>query len=112
MSYVPTLSLLYHVKMYVFAHRYLIHNLRILALRNLHGCLRNLDLTKRDTGDILEVLEFTYAHTERDESSDDSLRKLIVHYAACKADILKQNPDLRGLLEEYAELACDLFYSS
>lgn len=108
----PTASLLYHAKMYVFAQKYVIHNLRILALRNLHVCLRNLDLTKRDTGDILEILEFTYTNTERGESNDDDLRKLIVHYAACKADILKQNPDLRGLLEEYAELACDLFYKS
>ena len=111
-SHTPTALLLYHAKIYVFAQRYLIHNLRILALRNLHGCLRNLNLTKRDTGDILEILEFTYTNTERGESNDDDLRKLIVHYAACEADILKQDPNLRGLLEEYGELASDLFYRS
>ncbi|KAF7514098.1 hypothetical protein GJ744_004423 [Endocarpon pusillum] len=111
-SHRPTASLLYHVKLYVFAQKYLIHKLRILALRHLHGCLRNLALTKRDTGDILEILEFAYTNTDRGQSNDDDLRRLIVHYAACEADILKQDAGLRGLLEEYGELACDLFYKS
>jgi hypothetical protein len=56
------------------------------------------------------ILGFTYRNTERTELGDDDLRMLIVHYAACEADILKCNPNLRVLLEEYGEMACDLFY--
>jgi hypothetical protein len=62
------------------------------------------------SGLILDVLEFTYAHRERKESRDDELRMLIVHYAACKGEILKQNSNLRNLLEANGEMACDLLY--
>lgn len=105
-----TISLLYHAKIYVFAEKYLIDNLRILCLRKLHGALRDFDLTSQTSGLILEVLEFTYTQTERKESRDDELRMLLIHYAACKGEILKQNPNLRSLLEANGEMACDLLY--
>lgn len=104
------ISLLYHAKIYVFAEKYLIDNLRMLCLRKLHAALRDFDLTLQTSGLILEVLEFTYAQTERKESRDDELRMLIIHYAACKGEILKQNPNLRSLLEANGEMACDLLY--
>jgi hypothetical protein len=105
-----TISLLYHAKIYVFAEKYLIDNLRMLCLRKLHANLRDFDLTLQTSGLILEVLKFAYAQTERKESRDDELRMLIVHYAACKGEILKENPNLRSLLEADAEMACDLLY--
>jgi hypothetical protein len=105
-----TISLLYHAKIYVFAEKYLIDNLRILCLRKLHAALRDFDLTLQTSGLILEVLEFTYAQTERKESRDDELRMLLIHFAACKGEILKQNPNLPSLLEANGEMACDLLY--
>jgi hypothetical protein len=105
-----TISLLYHAKIYVFAEKYLIDNLRVLCLRKLHAALRDFDLTSQTSGLILEVLEFAYAQTERKESRDDELRMLLIHYAACKGKILKQNPSLRSLLEANGEMACDLLY--
>jgi hypothetical protein len=107
-----TTSLLYHAKIYVFAEKYLIDNLRMLCLRKLHANLRDFDLTLQTSGLILEVLEFTYAQTERKESRDDELRMLIVHYAACTGEILKQNPNLRSLLEANGEMACDLLHKN
>jgi hypothetical protein len=107
-----TTSLLYHAKIYVFAEKYLIDNLRMLCLRKLHANLRDFDLTLQTSGLILEVLEFTYAQTERKESREDELRMLIVHYAACKGEILMQNPNLRSLLEANGEMACDLLYKN
>ena len=105
-----TTSLLYHAKIYVFAEKYLIDSLRMLCLRKLHANLRDFDLTLQTSGLILEVLEFTYAQTERKESRDDELRMLIVHYATCKGEILKQNPNFRSLLDANGEMACDLLY--
>jgi hypothetical protein len=107
-----TTSLLYHAKIYVFAERYLIDSLRVLCLRKLHADLRDFDLTLQTSGHILEVLEFTYAQTERKESRDDELRMLIVHYAACKGEILKQNSNLQSLIEANGEMACDLLYKN
>jgi hypothetical protein len=107
----PTIeSLLHHAKIYLFAERYLIDNLRILSLRKLHASLQDFDLTLQTSGDILELLEFTYAHTARQESSENELRALVVHYAACKTEILKQNVNLRSLLEANGEMGCDLLY--
>lgn len=105
-------SLLYHAKLYVFAEKYLIGSLRTHCLRKLHHELHDFPLTVQTSDDILEVLEFIYTHTERKGSNDDQLRTLIVHYAACKAEILKQNTGLRRLLDEYGEMAVDLFYKS
>jgi hypothetical protein len=105
-----TISLLYHAKIYVFAEKYLIDNLRMLCLRKLHANLRGFDLTLQTSGLILEVLKFAYAQTERKESRDDELRMLIVHYVACKGEILKENPNLRSLLEADGEMASDLLY--
>jgi hypothetical protein len=108
----PTIitSLLFHAKIYVFAEKYLVDNLRMLCLRKLHADLRDFHLTLQTSSLILEMLEFTYAHTERKESRDDELRMLVIHYAACKGEILKQNSNLRSLLEANGEMACDLLY--
>jgi len=37
---------------------------------------------------------------------------LIMHYAAYKREILKQNPNLQSLLEANGEMACDLLYNN
>jgi hypothetical protein len=103
-------SLLYHAKIYLFAEKYLIDNLRIFSLRKLHASLQDFDLTLQTSGDILELLEFAYTHTARQESSENELRALVVHYAACKIEILKKNVNLRSLLEANGEMGCDLLY--
>jgi hypothetical protein len=107
-----TRSLLYHAKIYVFAEKYLIDTLRMLCLRKLHTDLRDFHLTLQTSGLILEVLEFTYAHTERKESRDDELRMLVIHYVACKGEILKRNSNIRSLLEANREMAYDLLYKN
>ena len=103
-------SLLYHAKIYLFAEKYLIDNLRIHSLRKLHASLQDFDLTLQTSGDILELLEFAYTYTARQESSENELRALVVHYAACKTEILKRNVNLRSLLEANGEIGCDLLY--
>ena len=69
------------------------------------GAIHSLfDLTLQTSRNILELLEFTYAHAARQESSEIELRALVVHYAACKTEILKRDVDLRSLLEANGEI--------
>ena len=68
------------------------------------------DLALQISGNILELLEFAYAHTVRQESSENEPRALVVHYAACKTEILKQNVDLQSPLEANGKIGCDLLY--
>jgi hypothetical protein len=109
-SIAPTMLLLQHAKIYVFAQEYLIYKLCALSLSRLHGHLKVHELTELTIGDIVEVLEFAYTHTAKRESSETDLRKLIVHFVACNADIFKRDPNFRSLLEENGEMACDLFF--
>jgi hypothetical protein len=105
-----TESLLYHAKMYSFAEKYLIDNLRTLSLRKLHASLLRFGLTLQTSGDILELLEFAYTYTERRGSGESDLRMLVLHYVACQAETLKQDVHLRSLLDAKGEMGCDLYY--
>lgn len=92
---------LFHAKIYRFSTRFLIPTLAQLSLNKLHRALMSFPLDIADAQDnapvILELLHFTFNNTERndpafsvDSSSpynaqrENQLRKLVVHYAACK----------------------------
>ncbi|KAF4220461.1 hypothetical protein CNMCM8980_001219 [Aspergillus fumigatiaffinis] len=100
--------LIFHAKLYVFAVRYLIPALAQLCLRKLHADLLRLAFPGPKDGEgkeervaltatkarmVLDLLHFTYTKTTRLEPisptsatqlRDNELRKLVVHYAACK----------------------------
>ncbi|RAH47003.1 uncharacterized protein BO95DRAFT_430812 [Aspergillus brunneoviolaceus CBS 621.78] len=146
--------LVFHAKLYVFATRYLIPALAQLCLRKLHRDLLYLGFPERDQVDddddhhalasikarkVLDLLHYTYTKTTRLEPitptsatqlRDNELRKLVVHFAACKVRDLasycppvesdlgspstrSQKPSaqgLRALLDSTTELASDLVY--
>ncbi|RHZ61163.1 uncharacterized protein CDV56_108733 [Aspergillus thermomutatus] len=100
--------LVFHAKLYVFAVRYLIPALAQLCLRKLHAdllCLafpgpkdgereeERAALTATKARMVLDLLHYTYTKTTRLEPisptsatqlRDNELRKLVIHYAACK----------------------------
>lgn len=149
--------LVFHAKLYVFAARYLIPALAQLCLRKLHRDLVNLGFPDRDAPSdrnadddeaasltttkakmVLDLLHYTYTKTTRLEPispaaatqlRDNELRKLVIHYAACKVRDLAEccppmegnfsslqypvKPSARGmraLLDATPELASDLVY--
>lgn len=153
--------LAFHAKVYVFATRYLIPALAQLCLRKLHRDLVHLSFpgprSNYDNEDeiafttakarmVLDLLHYTYTRTSRlepvspasstttaTELRDNELRKLVVHYAACKVrDLAEYCPPLgsavaapsvravdggtsdskglQGLLDSTTELASDLVY--
>ncbi|KAL3438656.1 hypothetical protein BDV09DRAFT_182598 [Aspergillus tetrazonus] len=145
--------LIFHAKLYVFATRYLIPGLAHLCLQKLHYDLLNLAfpdpdpenqyeeqlvLTTTKARMIVDLLNYTYTKTTRLEPitpssatqlRDNELRRLVVHYAACKVRDLAvycppaepiagsafypEQPSARGfraLLDTIPELASDLIY--
>lgn len=155
--------LTFHAKVYVFATRYLIPALAQLCLRKLHADLVHLPLgddseeyadTDADANTtirpgtpgapaiVLDVLRYAYTKTTRLEPinptsatqlRENELRRLVVHYAACRVKELARwhggsgsgsatpavrgvgvdgtRPDsLRALLDGTPELASDLVY--
>ncbi|KAL5001581.1 hypothetical protein BDV10DRAFT_146734 [Aspergillus recurvatus] len=145
--------LIFHAKLYVFATRYLIPGLAHLCLQKLHYDLLNLAfpdpdpenqyeeqlvLTTTKARMIVNLLNYTYTKTTRLEPitpssatqlRDNELRRLVVHYAACKVRDLavycppvepiagspfySEHPSNRGfraLLDTLPELASDLIY--
>lgn len=144
--------LIFHAKLYAFATRFLIPALAQLCLRKLHRDLLNLGFPEHpmDSQDeemyalsatkarmILDLLDYTYNKTARLEPisatsatqlRDNELRRLVVHYAACKirdlADFCppventagmpyphkRSAKGLRPLLDTTTELASDLVY--
>lgn len=92
---------LFHAKIYRFSARFLIPTLAQLALTKLHRDLVKFPLDSDDAQDnapiILELLHFTFNNTKRHgpvfsftgpnpylPQHENQLRKLVVHYAACK----------------------------
>ncbi|KAL4913816.1 hypothetical protein BDW62DRAFT_157068 [Aspergillus aurantiobrunneus] len=145
--------LTFHAKLYIFATRYLIPDLAHLCLQKLHYDLLNLAFPDPDPEDqyveqfvltttkarmVVDLLNYTYTKTTRLEPiipssatqlRDNELRRLVVHYAACKVrDLAKycpptepivgspfypEKPSSRGfraLLDTLPELASDLIY--
>ncbi|KAL3475392.1 hypothetical protein BJX99DRAFT_271170 [Aspergillus californicus] len=145
--------LIFHAKLYVFATRYLIPDLAHLCLRKLHRDLLDMAFPDHDPENqyaeqfvltttkarmIVDLLSYTYTKTTRLEPitpssatqlRDNELRKLLVHYAACKVRDLAEycppmepiggspfypeKPSARGfraLLDTLPELASDLIY--
>ncbi|KAJ5124581.1 uncharacterized protein N7515_008406 [Penicillium bovifimosum] len=151
----------FHAKVYVFATRYLIPALAQLCLRKLHRDLLVLSLPSDETSEsqifdglaaskarmVLNLVHYAYTKTARLEPitptsatqlRENELRRLVVHYAACKVkelaryhsadDSVAATPslravdlkvergessapkNLRALLDVTPELASDLVY--
>lgn len=139
----PTLPYLtFHAKVYVFATRYLIPALAQLCLRKLHADLLTLpEEPVAQAQIVLDLVHYAYTKTARLEPisptsatqlRENELRRLVVHYAACKVKELARyraesatgTPELRpvdkvggetpkslrSLLDMTTELASDLVY--
>lgn len=97
-----------HARLYVFAEKYDIFPLRKLCLNKLHETLCVFTLYKERVGDIVTLMRYIYANTVQRLPSDDPLRSLVIHYAACVVEKLVSRSEFRALLEEPGELASDL----
>ena len=97
-----------HARLYVFAEKYDIGPLRKISLNKLHQTLCVFTLYKVRVGDIVTLLQYSYANTAHRSPTDDPLRSLVILYAACVVEDLVPSSDFKALLEEPGELASDL----
>jgi hypothetical protein len=102
-------DLQFHAKLYVFATRFLIEELRTQCLKSLQQDLCHFMLDRNKIPQILDLLEYTYANTGKYELGGQSrLRELVIHYVACEAHTLADEDRLRSLLASNGEIASDL----
>lgn len=102
-------DLIFHAKLYVFATQYLIQPLQQQCLKSLHRDLRLHPLDHQNADHILDLLEYSYEHTGKQEPGGPSaLRKLVISYVTCRAQALLDEPRFNELLNAYAEIGADL----
>jgi hypothetical protein len=105
----PHPDLLAHAKLYVFATRYRINPLREQCLKSLHCDLCNFSLNGQSMAHILDLLEYTYEQTDRQEPDGCYwLRMLVILYVLCKVRTLVENTRFRHILDDNGEMASDL----
>jgi hypothetical protein len=104
----PNPDLLAHAKIYIFATRYLVDTLREQSLKSLHRDLSGLSLSGQTIPYFLDLLEYTYEQTGRQEPGGCSLRDLVTHYVSCEVRTLIEITRFRQMLDEYGEMASEL----
>ncbi|CAI7600275.1 unnamed protein product [Penicillium pancosmium] len=108
-TFCPNPDFLAHAKIYVFATRYLVDPLKEQCLKSLHRDLCSFSLHKETTTYILDLLEYTYEQTSRQEPDGCySIRMLVILYISCEMPTLIENTRFRRILDEHGEMASDL----
>lgn len=87
-----------HAQLYVFAEKYDIQTLRMLALENLQTTLAIFTLYEARTGDIIALLRYVYANTSKPIDGVEDLRTLLTHYMGYEMDTLMKDEEFRDLM--------------
>lgn len=104
----PKPDLLFHIKLYAFATKYLIDPLREQCVKWLHRDLCDFSLDKDSASQIPDLLAFTYANTGRaDPGGAPSLRDLVIHYVACKGRTLADDERFYHFPDSNGEMGSD-----
>ena len=91
-----------HARLYVFAEKYDIEPLRMLALDELHATLvvATYTLYAERTGDIVELLRYVYANTGEPREGVEDMRTLMTLYLGQAMDKLMKDPNFAKLMVE------------
>ncbi|KAL8760305.1 MAG: hypothetical protein Q9199_000087 [Rusavskia elegans] len=87
-----------HAQLYVFAEKYDIQTLKMLALENLQTTLAIFTLYEARTGDIIALLRYVYANTGEPIDGVEELRTLLTHYMGYEMDTLMKDEEFRDLM--------------
>ncbi|KAI4260287.1 MAG: hypothetical protein L6R42_004144 [Xanthoria sp. 1 TBL-2021] len=87
-----------HAQLYVFAEKYDIQTLKILALENLQASLAIFTLYEERTGDIIALLQYVYANTSEPIDGVEDLRTLLTHYMGYEMDTLMKDEEFRDVM--------------
>lgn len=89
-----------HARLYVFAEKYDIQPLKLLALDELHAILVVFTLYPDRTGDIVDLLRYVYTHTDEPREGIEDMRTLMTHYVGYQMDTLMGDQDLKDFMIE------------
>ena len=103
-DYQPDVFLL-HAKLFVFAEKYDIQPLKILAIHNLHHSLSHYQLLPQHVSDMTNLIHYSYENTHA--SSDDLLRELLASYVEIEMAVLIEAKPFEELLEEGGDFVGD-----
>lgn len=103
-----TETFLSHARIYVFADKYSISNLRQLALRRLHETLTVFTLYEERISDITCLLSFSYDNTPDRNESVDELRRLVVKFVCCHISRVHRDTRLVDMLKAQGSFSVDL----
>lgn len=87
-----------HARLYVFADKYDIRSLKLLALEALQNTLAIFTLYSERTGDIIELLRYIYGNTGESVFDVEDLRTLITHYIGFEMDTLMGDESFKELM--------------
>ena len=89
-----------HVYLYIFADKYDIQTLKVLALEELHATLALLALEQDCTGDVLKLLRFVYREAPEQANKMEDLRTLMAQYMESEFETLAKDERLGMYLSE------------
>ena len=103
-----TYVFLSHARLYVFAEKYDIKPLKMLALCQLHQTLAFYTLYSERIADVIALLRYAYANTsEEQDNIKEDLRPLLTQYIGYEMDALVKATEFKELLEEGGALLSD-----
>ena len=97
-----------HARLYVFAEKYDIQNLKVLAVEELHATLAVFTLYQQRTRDIVALLRYIYANTAEPKSGVEDLRSLMTEYIGAEVETLIKDKDLEALMSEDPSMLADI----
>lgn len=89
-----------HARLYVFAEKYDITQLKSLALEELHHRLAIYTLYPQRTGDIVALLRYVYANTSAPTSGVEDIRSMLGGYIGKELSMLIKDGDFKDLMIE------------
>ena len=92
-----------HARLYVFADRYQVDDLKRMVLQRLNEDIVDYPLHVLGTSYVTTLIDYVYDDentADKDWPSIDQLRDLVSHYAACWIQVLKKEDDFNQLMED------------
>lgn len=90
-----------HARLYVFAEKYDIQLLKMLAFEELHNTLAIYTLFRTRTRDIVDLLRYVYANTNESAKAEKGMRRLLRDYVGYEMDVLMKDEEFKDLMVEY-----------
>ncbi|KAK2747500.1 hypothetical protein FQN57_001992 [Myotisia sp. PD_48] len=98
-----------HIRLWVLADQYQITSLCSLVIEKLHHTLREFVLYQTNVGTVIEFIRYTYSSTRPLEDGTNSLRDLVVQYAASIVSEIGDMKEFKELLAEGGDFVTDFW---